>query len=318
MSDILARVVRKEIEAQDIISIELERADGKALPAFSAGSHIDVHVSSALTRQYSLCNDPSERHRYVIGVLRDPASRGGSLTLHEKINVGDVISISEPRNHFSLEPAKRSILLAGGIGVTPILCMAERLSQINADFEFHYCARSAEKAAFRDRMSNSTFASRVHFHFDNGPPEQTLDLTGLLENPKPDTHIYVCGPSGFIILVTNVAAEKGWASGQVHFEYFSAGPVDTSNDGSFDIKIASSGRVYRIPAKVTVIDALAGYGVHIPTSCHEGVCGTCVTRVLEGTPDHRDYYFTVRERARNDQFTPCCSRAASAMLVLDL
>lgn len=318
MSHILARVVRKTPEALDIVSLELEAADGKALPAFSAGSHIDVHAGPGIARQYSLCNDPSERHRYVIGVLRDPNSRGGSAALHESVAVGDLIPISEPRNHFPLEPAQRSILFAGGIGVTPILCMAERLSQIDARFELHYSARSQNRAAFVERIAASPFASRVHYHFDDGAAEQQLDVAGALGRPQPDTHIYVCGPSGYIELIRNMAETQGWDSSAVHSEYFSALPIDTSKDGSFQVRLASTGETFSVPAGIPVTHILADHGVHIPTSCEEGVCGTCVTRILDGIPEHRDYYFTARERARNDQFTPCCSRSLTATLVLDL
>ncbi|WP_175761785.1 PDR/VanB family oxidoreductase [Burkholderia anthina] len=318
MNHILARVVGKTREACDILSIELEEADGKPLPPFSAGSHIDVHVTPGITRQYSLCNAPHERHRYVIGVLRDPASRGGSSTLHDDVSIGDLIPISEPRNHFPLEPANRSILFAGGIGVTPILCMAERLAQIHADFELHYCARSKDRAAFVDRIAASPFASRVHYHFDDGEPAQHIDIVAVLGRPRHDTHVYVCGPSGFIALVRDTATKLGWDAACVHSEYFSALPVDTSKDGSFLVQLASTGEVFTVPAGVPVTHVLADNGVHIPTSCEEGVCGTCVTRVLDGIPDHRDCYFTNRERAANDQFTPCCSRSITGTLVLDL
>ena len=318
MSQLSVKVVRKQQEAVDIASFELVSLDGSPLPPFSAGSHIDVHVRDGLVRQYSLCNDPCETHRYLIGVLRDPNSRGGSVAMHEAVREGDVVRISEPKNHFPLVPASRTLLFAGGIGVTPILCMAERLAQAVSDFEMHYCSRSMDRTAFHARIRQSSFAGRVHFHFDDGPQEQKLDLTSLLAQPDPGTHIYVCGPGGFIDHVVNTAKGQGWGSGQVHLEYFAAKAQDTSGEGAFDVKIASSGRTLSIPAGKSVIKVLADNGVEVPTSCEEGVCGTCITRVLDGIPDHRDVYFTDEERAKNDQFTPCCSRAKSACLVLDL
>lgn len=318
MSQLSVKVVRKQQEAVDIASFELAALDGSSLPPFSAGSHIDVHVRDGLVRQYSLCNDPRETHRYLIGVLRDPNSRGGSIGMHEMVKEGDVIHISEPKNHFPLVPARRTLLFAGGIGVTPILCMAERLAQAGADFEMHYCSRSLERTAFHARIRQSSFADKVHFHFDDGPQEQKLDLLSLIATPNPETHIYVCGPGGFIEHVVNTAKGLGWGGGQVHLEYFGAKALDTSGDGAFDVKIASSGRTFTIPAGKTVIKVLAENGIEVATSCEEGVCGTCITRVLDGVPDHRDVYFTDDERAKNDQFTPCCSRARSACLVLDL
>jgi vanillate O-demethylase ferredoxin subunit len=318
MENLAVTVVRKRQEAQDIASFELARADGAALPAFSAGSHIDVQVPAGLTRQYSLCNDAAEQHRYRIAVLRDPASRGGSVAMHDALHEGDVLHISEPKNHFPLHPAQRSLLFAGGIGVTPLLCMAQRLSAIGADFTLHYCARSPERTAFRDEIAASAFAQRVKFHFDNGPPSQKLRLESILAQPDAGTQLYVCGPPGFIAHVVGAAKIHGWSTEQIHLEYFGALPQDTAGDTAFEVRIASSGKSYTVPSGQSVVQALQAHGIEILTSCEQGVCGTCITRVLEGEPDHRDLYFTPEEHAKNDQFTPCCSRSRSRTLVLDL
>lgn len=318
MNELLVTVVRKAQEATDIVSFELAAVDGGALPSFSAGAHIDVQVRDGLVRQYSLCNDPRETHRYLIGVLRDPNSRGGSVAMHDAIAEGDVVRISTPKNHFPLVLARRSLLFAGGIGVTPILCMAERLAHADAAFEMHYCTREAARTAFHARIMASPFAGQVHFHYDAGAPEQKLDLASLLATPEPETHLYVCGPGGFIDHVVNTAKALGWSGEQIHLEYFAAKAQDTSSDGAFEVKIASSGRTFTVPARETIVKVLAANGVVVPTSCEEGVCGTCITRVLDGVPEHRDAYFTDDERAKNDQMTPCCSRSRSACLVLDL
>jgi len=312
------RIVRKAIEAVDIVSLELAAADGGALPGFSAGSHIDVEVAPGLVRQYSLCNDPAETHRYLIGVLRDPASRGGSVAVHDRLQQGQVIRISAPRNHFPLVPASRSLLFAGGIGVTPILCMAERLAQSGAEFDMHYCARSAERAAFVARIRDAGFAERVFMHYDDGDATQKLDLATVLERADAGTHLYVCGPGGFIDFVTQGAHARGWAPERIHFEYFAGQQVDTSADRAFEVKLASSGKVVTVPASQTVVAALRQAGVTVEVSCEQGVCGTCLTRVLDGQPDHRDNYLTDEEKAANDQFLPCCSRARGPLLVLDL
>ena len=318
MTQLQVKVVRKKVEADGIASFELARADGGPLPAFSAGSHIDVQVPGGLTRQYSLCNDAVARNTYRIAVLRDAKSRGGSVGMHDAVNEGDLLTISEPRNHFPLVHAQRSLLLAGGIGVTPLLCMAQRLAAIGADFTLHYCTRSPERTAFREEIAGSGYGDRVHFHFDDGAPSQKLHLDRVLAKPDAGTHLYVCGPTGFIDWVVQTAQRLGWNKDNVHLEYFGAAPQDTAGDRSFQVKVASSGAVVEVPADRTVVQALQAHGIEILTSCEQGVCGTCLTRVLQGECEHRDLYLTDEEKAKHDQFTPCCSRAKSDMLVLDL
>jgi vanillate O-demethylase ferredoxin subunit len=318
MTQLTVKVARRRQEALDIASFELVKPDGSALPAFSAGSHIDVQVPGGLTRQYSLCNDMAEQHRYRIAVLRDPGSRGGSAGMHDAVKEGDTLQISAPRNHFPLAHAHRTLLFAGGIGVTPLLCMAQRLATAGGEFALHYCTRSAERTAFRDEIAASSYADRVHFHFDDGEAAQKLDLDAVLRQPASGTHIYVCGPTGFIDWVIKAAARLGWGKDQVHLEYFGAAKQDTTGDRAFQVKLASSGATYEVPADKTVVQALQAHGVEILTSCEQGVCGTCLTRVLQGECDHRDLYLTDQEKAKHDQFTPCCSRAKGSLLVLDL
>ena len=312
-------VVARTNQAQDICSFELARVDGAPLPAFEAGAHIDVHLPGGLIRQYSLCNPPWENRSYLIGVLKDPASRGGSQAMHEQMQVGQKLLIGEPRNLFPLnEDARRSLLFAGGIGITPILCMAERLHRLGADFQLHYCARSSERAAFVERLQAAPFAERVQLHFDDGPAAQRLDAAALLANPATDTHLYVCGPSGFMEHVLRTAKAQGWDDQRAHREYFAAAPINHANDGSFAVQLNSSGQIIQIRADQSVAEALEDSGILIPLSCEQGICGTCLTRVLAGEPEHRDLFLTEAEQAQNDQFTPCCSRAKSPLLVLDL
>lgn len=313
-------VKHKQQEAEDIVSFELMRRDGVALPSFSAGAHIDVDVGDGLLRQYSLCNHPSHQQSYLIAVLRDPASRGGSVALHDSVQQGDTLTISEPRNLFPLaHEARRSLLVAGGIGVTPLLCMAERLAQIGADFELHYCARSRNRMAFFHRICNSAFADRVVFHFDDGAQEQKLNAARLLTAAQSETNLYVCGPTGFMDAVLTAAGDVGWAKDFLHREYFSApASAEPSENCAFDVRIASTGAIYTIAKDRKVTEVLAENGIHIPIGCNEGVCGTCQTPVLEGEPDHRDMCLTDAEHAENNQFMPCCSRAKSQLLVLDI
>jgi vanillate monooxygenase ferredoxin subunit len=319
MNDALLNVIvtRKCNEAVDIVSIELVSEDGRALPSFAAGSHVDVYLPGGLVRQYSLCNDPEETHRYVIAVLRDESGRGGSKAVHDLVHEGDRLQISAPRNHFALAPeAPHHLLLAGGIGVTPILCMAERLAASSETFDMHYCTRSRERTAFTARIAQSAFAGAVQFHHDDCGA--TFDIKQVLERASVGTHLYVCGPKGFMDAVLNTARTLGWPESRLHYEFFCAS-IDLNGAGKrFHVRIASSGATIEVPSDCTVVQALAANGIDVMTSCEQGVCGTCLTKVLEGEPDHLDSYLTPEEQAANDQFLPCCSRARSPLLVLDL
>lgn len=317
---IAVRVERRRIEADGIVSFELVSPDGADLPGFEAGAHIDVQVPGGPVRQYSLCNAPWERHRYQIAVLRDPASRGGSIGMHDALPEGATLRISAPRNHFPLAQGKAThLLIAGGIGLTPLLCMADYLSSQGEPFSFHYCSRSRDRAAFLDRIESSAWADRARLHFDNLGPEQRIDLPGLLGSPSADLHLYVCGPQGFMDAVLEQARASGWDAGRLHYEYFAATPPALSADGAaFEVELAQSRLVVTVPSDQTIIQALHKAGVDVPVSCEQGICGTCLTRVISGEPDHRDLYLSPQEQACNDQFLPCCSRSRSPRLVLDL
>jgi vanillate monooxygenase ferredoxin subunit len=318
------RVVYKVVEALDIARFELVAVEGETLPKFQAGAHIDVHLPNGLVRPYSLCNSPDETHRYVIAVLNDAQSRGGSKAMHELVQEGQTLQISSPRNLFALtsSQAKRSVLLAGGIGITPLLSMAEQLSAQGQDFELHYCTRSLERTAFHAYLSQAAFAERVHFHLDEAEPSQHLDWNRVLASPHPNDHLYVCGPQGFIDKALQTATAQGWSTPQQHSEAFKANTTSSSTETgierAFQVKLASTGQVIDVSPSETVAQALVNAGANLLTSCEQGVCGTCLTRVLEGVPDHRDSYLLPEEQAQNDQFLPCCSRAHSALLVLDL
>jgi len=316
---LLVRVARRHTEALDICSLDLVPEPGHSLPAFSAGAHIDVHLPNGLVRQYSLCNPPGETGRYQIAVLRDPASRGGSQAVHNLLPEGATLHISAPKNHFPLATeAPHHLLLAGGIGITPLLAMAEHLTSQGECFELHHCTRSRDRTPFTERVAASAFARHTHHHFDDGDAVQKLDIAATLQRAPDGTHLYVCGPQGFMDAVLNAGRAQGWPEERLHREYFAAAPVDHANDGSFELEIASSGRVIPVRADQSALAALLEAGLDIPMSCEQGVCGTCLTRVKAGTPEHRDQYLTPEEQAANDQFLPCCSRASSARLVLDL
>lgn len=284
---------------------------------FEAGAHVDVHLPGGLIRQYSLCNPPEEHARYLIAVLREPGSRGGSVAMHDQVKEGDRLQISAPRNHFPLaREAKRSLLFAGGIGVTPIMCMAEQLAGLGSEFELHYCARSEGRMAFAERLRQSAFAKQVHLHLDEGAPEQRLNAAALLANPMRGTHLYVCGPTGFMDYIIGTAQTQGWENNRIHREYFGADPSALRGGAEFYIQLASTGEVFTIPEDKSVAEVLNEAGVHIPVSCEQGVCGTCLTHILKGEPEHRDLFMTDAEHAQNNQFTPCCSRAKTGSTLL--
>lgn len=305
--------------AQDIRAFELVDPDGGELLPFTAGAHLDFHLPDGQIRQYSLCNDPLERHRYVIAVLREAGGRGGSVTMHDRVREGDRVEIGGPRNQFPLaeQEAVRHLLLAGGIGVTPMMAMVARLEASGAEFLMHYCTKSPEHTAFRDRLSGLVADGRVRLHHDGGNPADGLDIASALSSPEPGTHLYYCGPAGFMAAAKQ--ASEAWPKGSVHFEYFAvdeaAAGAAPAPDG-FEVRIASTGATFFVPADQSIVQVLADNGVEVETSCESGLCGTCITRYLEGEVDHRD--MVLDDDEQSEYLTVCCSRSKGPLLVLDL
>jgi ferredoxin-NADP reductase len=308
--------------AEDINGYELVDPNGRDLPRFAAGAHIGVRLGPAGSgeawRDYSLWNDPAERRRYCIAVLRETRGEASRL-MHEGVRVGDRIEVSLPRNHFPLaEAAARHLLLAGGIGITPIMAMIAELKRRRADFMLHYCTRAPERTAFREELELLAALGQVHFHYDGGDPRKGLDIAALLRAPEPGTHLYYCGPAG--MMQTAAAASAHWPSGTVHCEYFqgpgAAPPARLAADRPFRVRLAKSGGEYEVAAGETIIEVLRRHGVEHRTSCELGYCGTCLTRYLAGEPDHRDPI--LGEVARQTHLLICCSRARSEVLELDL
>lgn len=315
MSATLAvRVARKWREAERIAAFELRDPDGAALPPFTPGAHVEVHLPGGVVRQYSLCGDPADTSRYEIAVLLQEGA--GSRAMHA-LEEGAPVTIGVPRNHFELDSgARRTLLVAGGIGITPLLPMADRLNILDRQFALHYCVRSVGGAAFIGRLGAAPFASRVHVHADDGPAAQRLDLPALFAGAGAETRLYVCGPAGFIAMVKEAALAHGFAAGRIHVEHFANAGIAAG--GAFDVRLAATGKTVTVPAGVSIVDCLAGHGVEIVASCRQGVCGCCLTTVLEGEPDHQDCYLTDAERALGDRLLPCCSRSKTPLLVLDL
>lgn len=319
MSDawIDVRIARASTLAEDIVGLLLEPVGTQPLPPFSAGSHVDVELRDGTVRQYSLCGSPRVQGAYELGILLDRNGRGGSRAVHEQLVEGATARISAPRNLFPLASGRHHVLMAGGIGVTPILAMAEELVASGESFEIHYFVRSAARAAFLDRLSHPRFADRFHLHVGDRIPD-SFASDAVLGQVGKDSHLYVCGPNAFMDFVIETARAKGWAEDHVHSERFSAAPVDTAGDAPFDIEIESSGKIVRVDTGQSAIGALAGVGIVIPVSCEQGICGTCLTSVVGGVPDHRDSYLSDAEHDANDCFTPCCSRALTPRLIVRL
>lgn len=316
------QVASRRNETRDIVVFDLALADGATLPAFTAGAHLEVKVGG-LIRHYSLCSSPDDRAHYRIAVQRETAGRGGSMLLCDTVGPGDTLAVRGPFNHFALQQpaAQPPLLLAGGIGVTPVLCMALELTAAGLDFELHFSGRSLEHMAFLPLLRSGVFGHRVHLYADDGRGVAPMDLPTLLGGGKPGRHLYVCGPGGMIDAADRIAREQGWAGDHIHFERFGAPPGTATGGGTceaFEVEIASTGQRIPIAADQGIVQALAAAGVHIPMSCEVGVCGSCRTRVLAGVPDHRDLLLSPEEQAANTEFTPCCSRSKTPLLVLDL
>jgi tetrachlorobenzoquinone reductase len=311
------RVKRISFEADNINSYELVSPDGGDLAPFTAGSHIDLHLPNGMIRSYSLVNDQSERHRYVIAVNNDTASRGGSRLIHETIRVGDVITIAHPHNNFALqENAGHSVLIAGGIGITPLLSMVRRLEALGRSWELFYAARTRRTAAFLDDLKIlRPGAPNLHLNFDQEPGADMIDLASIVKAAHPDAHLYCCGPVP--MLEAFEAATVDRPASQVHVEYFKAREKPAA-EGGFEVKLARSNRTIAVQAGQTILDALLEAGISANYACAEGVCGTCETRVIEGIPDHRDLFLSKEEQQANKTIMICCSGAKSPTLILDI
>lgn len=306
-------------EADDILSFALVDPEGALLPAFTAGAHIDVHLEGGLIRQYSLCGDPAERRSYRIAVLRESAGRGGSQAMHV-VKIGDRLAISTPRNNFPLAgpEANFHLLLAGGIGVTPMIAMIHELESRQADYLLRYCTRSPAKTAFLDLLTPRIKTGQVILHHDGGDPAKGFDIAGTLASFVPTHHVYICGPKGFMAAAK--AAVGTWPPHCVHFEHFSA--VEPTEDEAawdakpFQVKIKKTGKVIDVPAHTSVVSALRNAGHDVETSCEEGICGTCITHYTEGEPVHRDTVLS--EDQRQNYVMICRARSKTPLLVLDI
>lgn len=300
-------------QTAEIRSFELSATQG-ALPAFEAGAHIDIHTSVG-PRQYSLCNMHVENGPYVVGVKREAEGRGGSRWMHDTCRVGDRLRIGAPRNNFRLVPdAAHHCLLAGGIGITPVMAMARALWQRGASFELVCFARSRAHAAFLQDMQTAPWARRVRFHFDDSA-EHRVKLDALCAAQPDNTHFYACGPAGFMAAVRQ--ATRLHPPERVHEESFSAlAPVDKAGRNTFTVELARSGKTVRVEPGQNLLQALRGAGIHPITSCEMGVCGSCVTRYLSGAPEHGDSFLSPTERL--SQLAICCAGSLSDRLVLDL
>jgi len=309
----LVRVAAIREAAIDTRCFDLVAADRRPLAPFTPGAHIDVHAPNGQIRQYSLCSDVRDFARYTIAVKREAAGRGGSRSMHDDVEEGSALGIHEPRNHFPLaENATHSLFIAGGIGITPIHAMIQSLHAGGHSWELHYCARSAAHAAFHDELV-ALGGPRVTPWFSEKP---ILDVHALLRDAPEGTHLYCCGPSSLMSAVK--AAASHWPRERVHFEYFAAPAHVDSPNRRFEVELRRSGLVLEVPPERTLLQVLREHGIEVESSCEEGVCGTCETRVLEGACEHRDFLLSDAEREANKSMMVCVSRARSPRIVLDL
>ncbi|AQZ82034.1 MULTISPECIES: PDR/VanB family oxidoreductase [Acinetobacter] len=309
-------VKNRHVEGGNIAVMEFESATSATLPKVEAGAHIDVHLPNGMVRQYSLCQNPNDEGKFRLGILRDPESRGGSVSAFDEIKDGMQIQVSEPKNLFPLLKAKHSVLIGGGIGITPLITMAYQLASEGTSFELHYCGASPENCAFVDEIKNGELAKYTTFHFKSEGASHRAFFESAIKDIDLESHIYTCGPVGFMDWVINLATTHDFPEQQIHKEYFQV-ETDTSGD-SFEVVAERSGKIIMVEAGETILQALAKEGIEIEMSCEQGVCGTCMCDVIEGEPDHRDVYFTDEEKASNEQILVCCSRSKTPRLVLDI
>jgi ferredoxin-NADP reductase len=309
-------VKRKWQTATGITAFELAALDGKHLPTFQPGAHIDVHLPNGLSRQYSITNGPGELLTYTIGVKRDLASKGGSEVLIDSVREGDVLAISEPRNNFPLRrDTIRTVLIAGGIGITPILSMARFLAKSDLPYELHYIVRSEDQIAFRDQIDALGANVTLHVGLPRDAVAQTI--TDTLGAHSFAQHVYICGPGSLLETVRSTAADLGWPDEAVHYEYFRNDRV-IDDSSAFEVELARSAMTLHIPSGKTILEVMREAGLQVSSSCEQGACGTCLTGVMEGTPDHQDVYLNASEKRANNCMMTCVSRSLTPRLVLDI
>jgi len=313
---ITALVHTLRYEAEGIISVELRPWGDTVFAPFDAGSHIDLHLPNGLVRSYSLLNSPSEQGRYVVGILRDRKSRGGSEYVHAQLRVGMQLKISQPRNNFALDAnARHSVLVAGGIGITPIYCMFRQLLALGKSAQLIYCARSRREAALIEALVGLDAKVVYHFNDEKGVPP---DLAQYLAGQPVDTHFYCCGPTPMLDAFESTCESLGYP--HAHIERFAAAelPPNDEAQSSYSVELGKSGKTLNVEPGLNLLDVLLEAGCDIEYSCREGVCGSCETKVIEGDVDHRDGVLTKSERAANKSMMVCVSGCKSRRLVLDL
>jgi len=309
------RLAEVEAVARDTNVYTFRRTDGGRLPSYKPGAHIDIHLPNGLIRQFSLLNPDADPESYVVAIKLDAASRGGSRYIFDDLRVGHALKISAPRNNFPLvEDAEHVVLFAGGIGITPIWCMAQQLAAQARSWELHYSCRSRPDMAFLAAMEKLG-PERVHLHFDDESGGKFLDLAAAIAAAPANAHFYCCGPNP--MLAAFEAAAAGRPRPQVHVEYFTP-KAEAATSGGFWVELARSGEEYYIPEGKKILEVLYEAGVDVDYSCELGICGECVTRVISGIPEHRDSVLSEEEQASNEKVMICCAGCKSERLVLDM
>ncbi|MFJ4422385.1 PDR/VanB family oxidoreductase [Streptomyces bobili] len=308
------RVRAKDVVADGVVSLTLEHPDGTRLPDWTPGAHIDLVLPDGTTRQYSLCGDRWDPGTYRIAVLREPAGRGGSAYVHDRLTPGDRVGVGGVHNRFPLVPADRYLFIAGGIGITPLLPMIRQAELVGAEWHLLYGGRTRASMAFHADLTH-TYGERVRVR----PQDEfgLLDLVARLSEPSPGTKVYCCGPAPLLAAVQAACAH--WPVHSLRTEWFTAADRSASvRRTPFEVELRRTGRTVTVTPDVSVLRAVRGAGAEVLSSCEQGTCGTCLVPVLEGTPEHRDAVLADHERASGDCMMPCVSRSHSDRLVLDL
>lgn len=309
----LARVREIRVEASEVKSFVIEASDGADMPSWSPGAHVDLALAPGMNRQYSLCGNPADRRTARFAVLKELQSRGGSIMLHDQVKSGDDLEVVAFRNHFPLVTAERFLLIAGGIGITPLLAMARELDWQGKGWALLYGGRTRSHMAFLDELE--TFGDKVLVR----PQDEfgLLQLAAFLGSEEPGKVVYCCGPEPLIKAVEAYCAN--WDESALQIERFHPkDPEPHAPDSAFEVELRRSGKTVTVQAGQSIADALEEVGVVIPRSCNEGTCGTCLTKIIEGLPDHRDSFLRPKQREKNNTILVCCSRSRTSRLVLDV
>ena len=319
MTRLRVKVAQRSAQGNANLALRLEPLAGEQLPTFTAGAHVDVFLPGGLIRQYSIASAPHQADHYELCIKLQAQSRGGSRFIHRQLAEGDELQISWPRNLFALQAAEHHILMAAGIGITPLLSMAQALFSKNTSFALHYYTRTRDDAAFYQRLTEEFPGADIHLHHSDEGCSPREHVPDDIRSVRPGAQLYLCGPLAFMQRAQEQASQFGWAATDIHQEAFAAAPTTVmADDDVFEVQVNSTGAVFAVPPTQSIAQVLMAAGVDVPLSCEQGICGACLTGVIAGQPRHLDMVLSEEEQAQGTQMALCCSRSRSPRLVLDM